>query len=203
MTIDEGAIRELVKQLEAAWNAGDSISRASHFTDDAIFIHIFGGQLDGRVAIEAVHRQIFDTTYRGSLNNYSLQRIRFIRPDVAIVLVRAHLKFQAGDEAREIHARPTMVASKENGRLQIVAFQNTNISEMPVAAHAEGHPASWRLVRRTFRGEQDVSHGPSRVGKPSRLVARVRSRVSRSYVDEKLASCRNGCLCHPLVVSPG
>ena len=141
MTADEQAISEIVRQLEAAWNAGDSISFASHFTDDASFIHIYRGQLDGRVAIEAAHRQIFDTIYRGSHNDYTLQGIRFIRPDVAMALVRAHLRFQAGDEAREIHARPAMVASKDNGRWRIVAFQITAVSEMPGAIKAQSSRA--------------------------------------------------------------
>ena len=136
MTADEQTIRELVAQMEAAWNAGDSVGFASHFTDDASFIHIYGGQLDGRPAIEAAHRQIFDTIYQGSLNKYSVEGIRFIRPDVAIVLVRAHLKFQTNGEAREIHARPTLVASKENGRWRVAAFQNTQVSEMPGAIQA-------------------------------------------------------------------
>ena len=142
MTADEIAIRELVGQLEAAWNSGDSSAWASHFADDAIFIHIYGGQIDGRAAIEAAHRQIFDTVYRGSRNSFSIEGIRLVRPDVAIALVRARLKFLAADETREIHAPPTMVATKENGRWQIVAFQNTSVSELPVATRAVSGPAS-------------------------------------------------------------
>jgi uncharacterized protein (TIGR02246 family) len=130
---DEGALSELVGKLETAWNAADSVSWASHFTDDAIFIHIFGGQHDGRAAIEASHRRNFDTIYRASLNHFTVQEIRFLRPDVAIVLVRAHLKYQVGGEAREIHARPTLVALKDNGRWKIAAFQNTGIAEIPAA----------------------------------------------------------------------
>ena len=133
MTTDEQAISNLVGQLEAAWNEGESISFASHFTDDASFIHIYGGQIDGRIAIEGLHRQIFDTVYKGSRNNYTLQDIRFVRPDVAIALIRAHLKFYERGEAREIQARPTMVAVMENGKWQVAAFQNTRISEMPAA----------------------------------------------------------------------
>lgn len=131
MAIDEQALSDIVADLETAWNLSDSIRWASHFANDAMFIHIYGGQHDGRTAIEASHRQIFDTIYRDSRNKLSLHEIRFIRPDVAIVQTRAHLKFQAGGEAREIHSRPTMVAIKENDRWQIVAFQNTSVSEMP------------------------------------------------------------------------
>jgi uncharacterized protein (TIGR02246 family) len=142
MTTDERALSQIVAKLEEAWNAGDSAAFASDFTDDASFIHIYGGRLDGRPAIEAVHRQIFDTIYKGSHNHYMLQGIRFIRPDVAIVFVQARLKFYEAREAREIQARPTMIAVRENGRWQLAAFQNTRISEMPAAVKTPGGHAS-------------------------------------------------------------
>jgi uncharacterized protein (TIGR02246 family) len=133
MTADEQALSQIVAKLEQAWNAGDSAAFASYFIDDATFIHIFGGQLDGRTAIEAIHRQIFDTIYKGSRNHYTLQRIRFIRSDVALVFVHARLQFSEGGEPREILARPTMMAIKETGKWQVAAFQNTRITEPPAA----------------------------------------------------------------------
>ncbi len=133
MTNDEQAISEMVSQLEAAWNAGDSLKWASHFTNDASFIHIYGGQLDGRRAIEAAHRAIFDTIYKSSHNSYTLEQIRFIRPDVALAVIRAHLEFYEGSERREINARPTLLAVNDNGTWQVAAFQNTRISELPAA----------------------------------------------------------------------
>jgi len=80
--------------------------------------------------------------YKGSHNNYTLQAIRFVRPDVAITFVRADLEFYEGGEPREIHARPTMVVVKDNGRWQVVAFQNTRISEMPATMKISSQPTS-------------------------------------------------------------
>ena len=131
MTTDEQAIRTMISQLEAAWNAADSAGFSAHFTDDATFIHIYGGELEGRGAITAAHQQIFDTIYKGSHNNYTVVGIRFVCPDVAIARIQARLQFYAEGLAREIQARPTMVAVRENGKWQIVAFQNTRITEMP------------------------------------------------------------------------
>ena len=142
MTTDEQALSQIVAKLEEAWNAGDSAAFASYFTDDATFIHIFGGQLDGRTAIQAIHRQIFDTIYKGSRNHFTLQRIRFLRPDVTMVFVHAHLKFNEGGEPHEILTRPTLVVVKENGKCQAAAFQNTRISEPPAAIKAPGGQAS-------------------------------------------------------------
>jgi len=142
MTADEAGIQDVVKQLEDAWNASDSRSFAAQFAEDATFIQIFGGQLDGRGAIEGSHRAIFDTIYKGSQASFTIRSIRFVRPDVAIVLTLAHLKFFQGAETREMETRPTMVMEKRDAGWRIVALQNTKISEMPAAAQAASRLAT-------------------------------------------------------------
>ena len=142
MTTEEQAIQEIVAGIETAWNRYDSIGFAAAFVEDANFIHIFGGQLDGRVAIEAAHRHIFETIYKGSHASFALRSIRFLRPDVALVFCECKVKFQEGNEAREIQTRPTLIVAKERSRWQIVAFQNTRISEVPAAAQAAARLAT-------------------------------------------------------------
>ena len=134
MTADGQVIQGILQQLETAWNRYDSVSFAAAFAEDANFIQIFGGQLDGRAAIEAAHRHIFETIYRGSHATFVLRSIRFLRPDVAVVFARCHVKFNEGNEAREIETRPTLIVVKEQDKWQIVAFQNTKISEVQAAA---------------------------------------------------------------------
>ena len=97
---------------------------------------------DGRRAIEGAHRHIFETIYRGSHASFVLRSIRFLRPDVAVVFARAHVKFKEGNEAREIETRPTLIVVKEQDKWQIVAFQNTKISEVPAAAQAAARLAT-------------------------------------------------------------
>lgn len=98
--------------------------------------------MDGRTAIEAAHRNIFETIYRGSHASFALRSIRFLRPDIAVVFARAQVKFKEGNEAREIETRPTFIVLKEQDKWQIVAFQNTKISEVPGAAQAAAHLAT-------------------------------------------------------------
>jgi uncharacterized protein (TIGR02246 family) len=131
MTPDVQAIQGILKQLEKAWNSGDSEAFAAPFAVDANFIHIFGGQLDGRESIEASHRQIFDSIYRGSTAEFKLRNVRFVGPDVAIVFCFAHLKFGQGSGTQEIDTRPTFTMTREHGSWQIVAFQNTRVSDLP------------------------------------------------------------------------
>lgn len=134
MTTDEQVIQGILQQLETSWNRYDSISFASAFAEDANFTHIFGGQLDGRPTIEEAHRHIFETIYRDSRASFVLRSIRFLRPDVAVVFARTQVKFKEGDEARELETRPTLIVVKEQDKWQIVAFQNTKVSEVPAAA---------------------------------------------------------------------
>src|SRR5512142_245980 len=128
MTTDEQVMQGMLQQLETTWNRYDSIGFAAAFAEDATFIHIFGGQLDGRAAIEAAHRNIFETIYRGSHASFVLRSMRCLSPDVVVAFARAHVEFKEGDEAREIETRPTLIVVKEQDKWQIVTFQNTKIS---------------------------------------------------------------------------
>ena len=98
--------------------------------------------MEGRPAIDSSHRHIFDTIYKGSHNEFSLRRVRFIRPDVAIAFGQAHLRFYEGGETREIRSRPTMIMAKEQGEWRIVALQNTRIAEMPAVVKGPGYVAT-------------------------------------------------------------
>jgi uncharacterized protein (TIGR02246 family) len=129
MTTEERPLYEVVEKLETAWNTYDSLAWAALFADDADFIHILGGHFHGRDAIEHGHRTIFDTIYKGSHNNFKVEGVRFVRPDVAVVFVRAQLKWYLAGAEQQLDARPTLVAhKKDNGSWEIVAFQNTLIT---------------------------------------------------------------------------
>ena len=149
MSNEEQPIRDVVRQLETSWNAGDSATWASAFATDAEFIDVFGRHHCGRPVIEAGHRQIFDTVFRGSRNNYTVEKIRLIKPDVAIAFVHARLLSRAGsavdDPQRsvraaqtqsisEAEARPTLILVKNGEKWEIVSFQNTKIAESVTAA---------------------------------------------------------------------
>lgn len=129
MTHEERALHGIVYQLEQAWNAADGAAFAAPFSDGADFVHILGGYYTGRAAIEAGHRMIFGTIYKGSTVHYSVEKIRFVRPDVALVFLRQHLEFFENGESRALDARPTALAEKIDGKWKIVAMQNTRISE--------------------------------------------------------------------------
>ena len=63
MAAAEQVIQGILQQIETAWNRYDSVSLAAAFAENANFIQIFAGQLDGRAAIETAHRHIFETQH--------------------------------------------------------------------------------------------------------------------------------------------
>jgi uncharacterized protein (TIGR02246 family) len=139
MTTDQQALHDIVKHLESAWNASDSKAWTSPFAADATFINIYGGQLDGRAAIEVSHRVIFDTIYKGSRLTFTVRDVRMLRPDVAVVWTRGLVVTAQGTE---VDSRPTLILVKDEGNWQIVAVQNTRISDVPSAAQAAAKVAT-------------------------------------------------------------
>jgi uncharacterized protein (TIGR02246 family) len=134
MTTEERALHAMVYHLEAAWNAADSVAFAAFFAEDADFIHILGGYYTGRAAIEAGNRMILGTIYKGSTIRLSVEKIRFLCPDVALVFLRQCLQFFDNGQPRELDARPTLIAENADGGWRIVAMQNTRITEVGTPA---------------------------------------------------------------------
>lgn len=131
---DEQALREMVTKLENAWNTADSVAWTAQFADDADFIHILGGHFTGQETIERGHRAIFDTVYKGSTNKFTVQKIRQVGPDVALIFLYAELKVTTPGMPPVLNARPTMVAQRTGNGWKIVTFQNTLVTPEGSAA---------------------------------------------------------------------
>ena len=124
---DEAAIRQVVKQVEDAWNAHDGKAFAAPFATDADYVVVNGMSIKGREAIEKGHTGIFTTIYKDSHNVATIKSVRFLRPDVAVVHIEWNLEFRMGDKTEKGHAMNTMVMTKDGGKWSIAAFQNTPI----------------------------------------------------------------------------
>ena len=57
----------------------------AEFANDADSIQVLGGFFHGSRDIEHGHRTIFDTIYKGSHNRFEVEKVRLLRPDVAVV----------------------------------------------------------------------------------------------------------------------
>ncbi|MFL5576040.1 MAG: SgcJ/EcaC family oxidoreductase [Gemmatimonadaceae bacterium] len=123
--IDRAALAEVVRRLEAAWNAMDGAAFAADFADDADFVNIRGEHFRGRPAIAAGHAAILGTIYAGSTNRYTVEAARLLRPEVALVHVHSRLDAPHGPLAGRHTARFSLVLTREPSGWQIVAFHNT------------------------------------------------------------------------------
>lgn len=122
---DRDALLGIVRQLEAAWNALDGAAFAAPFAEDADFVNVRGEHLRGRPAIAAGHAGIFRTIYAGSSNRYSVEQVRLLRPELALVHVHALLDVPQGPLAGPHGGRFSMVLTRESGGWEIAAFHNT------------------------------------------------------------------------------
>jgi len=122
---DRAAVETIVTHLEAAWNAMDGDAFAAPFASDADFVNIRGEHFRGRDAIAAGHTAIFRSIYAGSVNRYTLESARLVRPDVALAHVHAVLDSPQGPLKGRHEARFSLVITRESGRWEIAAFHNT------------------------------------------------------------------------------
>ena len=88
-TSGRGAIEALVAGLTDAWNRGDARAFSARFAADGSFTNVLGIVAYGRENFELRHAEIFSSLYKGSMLQQSIGKLRFIRPDVAVVDVDA------------------------------------------------------------------------------------------------------------------
>ncbi|HKV33924.1 MAG TPA: SgcJ/EcaC family oxidoreductase [Pyrinomonadaceae bacterium] len=124
---DESALRDAVKQLETGWNTKSGATFAKPFAEDADYVIINGNYIKGRAVIESSHQRIFDTIFKDTTLKLTVQQIRFVRPDVAVV----HVKGERGGPAPSLiqDAMITLFMTKEKQGWTIAAFQNTAIAQ--------------------------------------------------------------------------
>jgi len=122
---DRKAIESVVKSLETAWNAADGVAWGACFAADADFVTIRAEHFHGRDAIAGGHAGIFKTIYAGSVNHFTLDSARLIRPDVALVHVRAVLDVPAGPLSGRHNAVFSMVMTRTTSGWEIASFHNT------------------------------------------------------------------------------
>lgn len=125
--VDEAAIRENVRRMEAGWNEKSGSLFAQPFAEDADYVVINGRYVHGREAIEKEHQQIFDTVFRNTTLRLTVKQIRFLRPDVAVVHVTGQRDAIANETEPVYGAFMTLVMTRSRQGWRIAAFQNTHI----------------------------------------------------------------------------
>ena len=125
-----GEVRELLAGLAEAWNAGDGDRYAELFTEDADYVTFFGQNFPGRAAIAELHRALFAGPLKGSTMSAGGPEtaIRFVRPDVAIVVVDGGVAPAGAQPAPDRASTVSLVAVRDDDAWRFASFQNTRRS---------------------------------------------------------------------------
>lgn len=131
---DEAQIRSIVEEQVKAWNAGDAVAFSKSFADSGSFTNIRGTVFYGHTAFEDRHREIFTGFFKGSTLTMSITRIRFVRPDVAIVDLATEVSNLSGtppgvrpDAAGRIVTRLQQVFVKDTGVWRVESYHNVDV----------------------------------------------------------------------------
>ena len=122
---DRKAVETIVAGMEAAWNAADGGGFAASFAPDADFVTIRAEHFRGRGPIGEGHAAIFRTIYAGSVNRLTVESVRLLRPDVALVHVGSVLDAPSGPLAGRHTARFSAVLTREADGWKIASLHNT------------------------------------------------------------------------------
>ncbi len=127
---DVEAIRRVVADVEAAFNANDPEGGVAHFAADASAVDVRGRLVVGTDALLEAHRTGYAGPLRDQFARYDVDEIAFLRPDVALARVLATAT-DADGRARTVgHAMiATYVLVREDGRWWIAARQNVLAAE--------------------------------------------------------------------------
>jgi uncharacterized protein (TIGR02246 family) len=131
---DESAIRTIVQEEVAAWNAGDAVAYSRHFAADGIFVNIRGEYRAGVQAFTKQHEFLFNGPFHGSILHQDVVSVQFVRPDVAVVEVLTAVtgiqKLSPGtntDEKGRLRTRLLQVLVKDSGEWRITDYHNTDV----------------------------------------------------------------------------
>lgn len=111
----EAAIRAIVAEQEAAWNAGDGQAFARHIAPDVSFTNLFGMVMYGAPAFTKRHMEILGSFYKGTTKQHAVRRIRFVTSDVAIVDI--------DNQVRGVTAMPPGIAVPADGIVRTQLMQ--------------------------------------------------------------------------------
>lgn len=132
---DEKAIRQVVKDYETLWNKHDMSTFGNLFTDDAEWVNVVGHVWRGKADIVKVHRIVHEGNFKNRNMQFDNMTVRFIRPDVAVSIVRWTLDgFEAPDGRHFPKGQnvATLVFVKHDGKWLISSGENVTVD--PVAA---------------------------------------------------------------------
>lgn len=125
---DEEAIRKVVAEMTAGFNAHDAKAATSMYTADADLITVRGERFRGTVEFEKGLASILATRAREAKHRTLNVSVRFVRPDVALAHVTNELSGLIAPDGQRPPPQQELslrVMVKEGQSWRVAAFHNT------------------------------------------------------------------------------
>ena len=156
--VTEHEVRDIYQRMMDAWNQGSGEAFAAVFTDDGDLVGFDGHHFTGREEIASFQQQLFDKWLKGSRLVGTVQDVRFLGPDAAVMhavsgtILRGKSKLSPGRDSIQ-----TLVLKRHGPEWQIVAFQNTRLRPIGTGRAYLAWALS-DLVWRVFRLNEKVTY---------------------------------------------
>ncbi|WP_034273232.1 SgcJ/EcaC family oxidoreductase [Haloechinothrix halophila] len=122
---DQAAVASLTQRVVAAWAYHDADAFASVFTEDATMI-LPGVYRKGADEIRAYMAEAFAGKYQGTQVTGKPVDLRFLAPDVAILLTAGGVMHKGESEVADERAiRASWLVVKRDGQWRLAAYQNS------------------------------------------------------------------------------
>jgi uncharacterized protein (TIGR02246 family) len=135
---EEPLIRKVIDAEEDAWNRGDAKAFAARFQEECSFTDVLGAVSRGRAEIERRRSELFSAYFKGSLLALKVRKIRFLKPDVAIVEIDTEMsRFHKAppavfvDAEKVIRTRLLQVMVKAGNEWTIASYHDVNVKTPP------------------------------------------------------------------------
>jgi uncharacterized protein (TIGR02246 family) len=121
----------ITDRFVAGWNAHDAHIFGTAFAEDADFTNWRGVSVSGRDNIEQLHAQVFQKLFVHSHETTAVKKIRFLKPDVAVVDVGWEMTGAVSAEGVPIPYRTgllALVCTSSAGRWVITVMHNVDLT---------------------------------------------------------------------------
>jgi uncharacterized protein (TIGR02246 family) len=139
-TADDADLSGLVHTFVEGWNAGSGERLAGAFALDADFTNVMGLRAHGRDVIARGHDEILATVFRGTRLDATIDQIRYLRPDVAVVDLTLTMRGADGQPVAMLPAGQSsagLVATRDAGTWAIAVLRNMIPFVRPAAGPVE------------------------------------------------------------------
>jgi uncharacterized protein (TIGR02246 family) len=125
LKLDQAAVEQAIENWNKAWQTKDAKLAAQDYSSDADWTNAFGMSKKGRAEIEKFLTEVFSLPFvMEGQSKTAEQSVRFIRPDVALVVTRVERTGQRTPSGMDLGIRQTShlrVLMKSDGHWKIVS----------------------------------------------------------------------------------